>query len=367
MNETFQGGVLPHGGERRPARLVLGAEGLRAESGDGEVHELRWSAVRELTRGGSSGGTVFVHGHRLVVDCDDPEFLRAIEGTGGNDVADVLARLEGQRVASQRGHLLRWFVVLALLAGVLWGVPRAFRAGVDGVVDSLPYSVDEAIGEAASDSMDVGGEVLEDPLVVEAVQAMLDRLAPHADMPGLELHLTVVDNEVANAFALPGGHVTVFTGLLAQAERPEMVAGVLAHEIAHVTRRHGLRRVAHSLGLVVGLQLLLGDTSGLSRAALEVFTLAKVNGYSREQEAQADADAVELMLRAGLDPLALAEFFRLLEEEHGSGPAVLSWISTHPENVARIRAIEEQAAGRSFEERPLELDWAAVRERLEAR
>lgn len=362
MNESFQGGVLPAGESRQAAELRLSISGIEATTAAG-THTLPWSAVRSIERGGSSGATIFLRGSKLAFDCDHPDFLRAVEGTGGNDIADQLARLAGQKVATSVGHGVKWALFLALLGLLFWGVPKGFRAGVDGVVESLPYSVDEAIGEAASTGMDTSGEVVEDPVVVEAIQGMLDRLAPHADMPDLELHLTVVDNEIANAFALPGGYITVFTGLIEEAESPEMVAGVLAHEIAHVTRRHGLRRVAHSLGLFVGLQLLLGDTSGLAAAALEVFTLAKVNGYSREQESQADADAVRLMEAAGLDPRALAGFFEHLEEEHGSQPPALTWISTHPEHRDRIDSIEALATP-GMEYSPLDVDWEAVQAAL---
>ena len=218
----------------------------------------------------------------------------------------------------------------------------------------------------AQDSMDPGGRVLENELLLEAVQLMLDRLEPHAlqtkDTPW-EFRFRVVDSDQVNAFALPGGYITVFTGLIAESDTPEQVAGVLAHEIAHVTLRHGMRRMAHSLGMMAAVSLVLGDLGGLESIAVELFTLSKVNGYSQDQESGADTEGVRMMIAAGLDPESLADFFRLLEEKYGDVPDELSWISTHPQHQERIEAIRAQvaSAGTLPEWEPLELDWEAVR------
>lgn len=367
LGASFDGGVMLRKAPRQLARLSVSAEGLRALDESGASHLLPWSDMR-LDRGGSSGEVIFCSDHRghLRIDCEAPGFLRALEGSGGNQLADELARLEGLRISSRWSHRALWLTILGLAIAAFWLAPRAFDSTIDTVVDSLPYSVDETIGESALGEMSVGGQPVHDELVLGALQEMVDRLSPQRSLEEAKFELRVIESETVNAFALPGGYLTVFTGLLRQAERPEQVAGVLAHEMAHVTLRHGLSRVAHSVGIFVGMQLMFGDVDGLMAVATELFSMATVNSYSREQEAQADAEGVRMMIEAGIDPNGLIEFFQYLERETDSLPGALSWMSTHPEHEQRIAAIRKMLSGRRLPAtEPLSCDWEAVRARLE--
>ena len=124
----------------------------------------------------------------------------------------------------------------------------------------------------------------------------------HAAAP-FDLRIQVVDAPQINAFALPGGQIVVYTGLLRKAARPEQVAGVIAHEMAHVTLRHGLRGIAKQVGVLVGVQVLTGDLSGL---AAQVATAAISNAYSRDAEREADAEGARMLAAAGIDPVLIA-------------------------------------------------------------
>ena len=217
----------------------------------------------------------------------------------------------------------------------------------------------------AFESMDLEGPELTDPKVVEAIQTMVDRLAPHAALDGLEFDVHVIDSPMVNAFALPGGTIVVFTGLIAESDEPEQVAGVLAHEMAHATLRHGLHRVGQSLGVAAGLHLLLGDTRGVVSAGAQLFQLATINSYSRDQENEADAEGVRMLHEADIDPMAMPRFFEHLRDKEGDLPGVVSWISTHPQHEDRIAAIKSQVA--SLPERqykPIDVDWAEVQKRV---
>lgn len=370
FDREFEGGVLSdrvHSGKRK-AWLRVSPEGLcaRVEDGSGDVLTLPWRKLT-LERGGASGNVVFCRAAGTTIYSEAPGFLRAIEGAGGNDIADALARLEGQAVSGHGRHVLLWTIVLVLLASLLWAVPRMFRGTVDTVVAALPYSVDETIGKTVVENMDPGGREVDDPAVRGAVQVILDRLTPYSEMDGATFAFRVIDNDQPNAFALPGGYITVFTGLLREAETPEQVAGVLAHEMAHVTERHGLHRIAHGIGVIVGVQVLLGDTEGLLNVALELFTLGSVNDYSQEQETEADLVGVRTLHAAHIDPTGLSDFFEWMLDEYGDVPESLAWISTHPMHEERIRAIREQVA--SFEDEvvyePIDVDWPAVQAALE--
>ena len=279
---------------------------------------------------------------------------------------DALSRMQGQHVTSRRRHLTGCLIVLVALAAVFWGLPRLFRATVNGAVSALPYTVDEAIGETVFDSMELGVEVLEDPILRDAVQAILDRLSPHSSLPTATFTFKVVESEQVNAFALPGGFIVVYTGLMREADDPGQVAGVLAHEMAHVTQRHGLRRIAHSLGIWAAISTLFGSADVLTSIAVDLFTLASVNDYSQDQETEADVEGARMLIAGRIDPVGLASFFAKLEAEQGDVPDALAWISTHPQHKERVAAItayaDEHASGVVYE--PLDIDWEAVLEHL---
>jgi predicted Zn-dependent protease len=256
-------------------------------------------------------------------------------------------------------------IVLLVLAGLLVGAYYGIVAGARAAVRAVPMSVDATIGDVAFEGMEMDGPEVKDPLVVGAVQKMVDRLSAAVNAENIDFRVTVVDAPVVNAFALPGGRIVVYTGLIDKAAEPEQVAGVLGHEMAHVTMRHGMERIAQSIGLVAAIQFFLGDVQGLAALGAEVLQVATINSYSRDQEAAADAEGVRTLHAAGIDPLSLARFFELLKNEHGDLPGAISWISTHPQHDARIAAIRSQLKELPPQEyRPLEIDWSAVQQRV---
>ncbi len=353
--------------ERQPARIRMRLDGIVATLEDGTTIQIPWKGMRlDVERDGGVVYCIAADGTRRIFS-DDPDFLRAAEAAGGNDLGDALARLEGTRTSTPVRHRMGCIGCLAITIVVALAVPRLFRWGVNSTVDALPYSVDEAIGETAWENMDQGGKEVDDPRVRAAVQAILDRLTPHSQFPEATFQFKVIDSEVVNAFALPGGYITVFTGLLTEASSPIEVAGVIAHEMAHVTQRHGLRRMAHSVGLWASFTLFLGNTEVLTTIARELFTLASVNGYSQEQETAADLEGVRMLMAARIDPSGLAHFFAHLAQVHGDVPDSLTWFSTHPQHEDRIAAIEEYAASQPpiGEWTALDVDWDAMLEALD--
>jgi predicted Zn-dependent protease len=228
-------------------------------------------------------------------------------------------------------------------------------------VQVLPQSIDEQLGALALEHMELGGPVSADETLQRAVRVAVARLE-RAQPGSFTFAPRVVESETVNAFALPGGPIVVFTGLLREAESPDQLAGVLAHEMAHVTRRHGLTRIAQSLGVVAAVQLLFGDVSGVMAVAVEVLHEGAVNSYSREQEHEADMDAVQRMRAAGLDAGALADFFELLAKKEGQLPSVLRWLGTHPDLAQRVRDVRA-ARGAAVEHEPLNIDWPEVQRR----
>ena len=365
---TFEGGVFREstdGGSG--ATIRRDREGQVADPLEGEPLTIPFFEMT-VEMGGASGRMLFCYdrGRRNTIYSDDPALVRELTSSAPDPLRLAMERL----VQGHRRRRRIWFGVTAVLVGLAallaLSLPSIMGWLARSAVAALPRSVDQTIGRHAVASMDLGGSRVDDPVINRAMQKILSRLGPVVPGgDGVTFRLQVISSSKVNAFALPGGEMVVFTGLLDKADSPGMVAGVLAHEMAHVTRRHGLQRMAQSVGIIGVLQLLLGDAGGLIALGKELLTLAAVNSYSQEQEDEADADAVSALHRAGLDPRAMAGFFVLLKKEGPDIPDALSWLSTHPDNDARIAAINRRAAEKgALTKRPLDVDWKAVKQSL---
>lgn len=152
----------------------------------------------------------------------------------------------------------------------------------------------------------------------------------------------IVNSNVVNAFAVPGGYVYVNRGVIERADNLSELAGVLAHEIAHVEERHGVEQMQKAqnanLGLTLAYVLLGRAPSGVEEAAINVGGSLYFARHSREAENEADELAVPLMVAAGISPVGLPTFFQELIAERQRSPSALeSWFATHPLTEDRIQ------------------------------
>lgn len=353
---------------RAGAQVRLEAGFITAEAHGGETFRIPQPACR-LDQGGASGKMIFCRDEArdLIIFSEARGFLEAL-ASASPDLEPEVNRLReaGLRAARTRR---RWTLGLTAAAvGLVVGGYYGVRFAAARAMQGLPIEVDSQIGSMARDSLVDSATRVEDPVVLAAVEQIVERLEPHAEaQAGLDFQFEtlVLEGPDINAFALPGGTVVVYTGLLEHAQDVDQVAGVLAHELAHVTRRHGIRRIGQSLGVIAAVQLLLGDVGGLAGTAVEVLQVAAVSSYGRDQESESDADAVRTLHAAGLDPTRLADFFRTLAQAQGDVPEILAWQSTHPQHVERVEAIETLAEALGpTQAQPLDIDWPEVQAHL---
>ena len=195
----------------------------------------------------------------------------------------------------------------------------------------------------------------------KALEQMVQALQQGQEFP-YPIQVGVVDHEMVNAFALPGGHIIVMRGLIEMAQTPEHLAAVLAHELGHVAQRDPILQALRAAGTAGLLSLVLGDATGGTVLALagETFIAAK---NSRAVEARADDFALAQLAKAGVSPEALAEFFELLLAEMGDPVFDMGWISTHPLSAAR--AAHARAAvqtTRSYKKTVSSEEWQAIKQ-----
>ncbi len=168
----------------------------------------------------------------------------------------------------------------------------------------------------------------------KALDKLLARIEPHArtDFP---LKVTVLDLDVMNAFALPGGHILLFRGLLRFANSGDEVAGVIAHEASHVRYHHPSQKIFENGATTLLLNMLFGDFGGRS-LALNLGELLLNARYSRGMEYDADEDAIRILQAADINPVALADFLDRIQRGAGPNEQAFSWLMSHP--VSRLRA-----------------------------
>lgn len=159
----------------------------------------------------------------------------------------------------------------------------------------------------------------------------------------IEYSFTIIDDSTSvNAFALPGGYLYVYTGLILRAENEAELAGVLAHEVGHVVGKHGMKKMTSMIGYQLLLRQILGSDPGfIERAAADFTGGIGFANYGRHNESEADAYAIQYLFEAGYDPNAFVTFLEKLGKLRVSNPSIVEkLLSTHPQPFERIAEVQ---------------------------
>ncbi|HEX6038155.1 M48 family metallopeptidase [Longimicrobium sp.] len=184
--------------------------------------------------------------------------------------------------------------------------------------------------------------LLNDGPTLNYVNQIGQQIAAIADPRGIRYNFYVVNSDVVNAFALPGGYVYVNRGLIERADNLSEFTGVLSHEIGHVAQRHSIEQLQRAQNANLGLQVLYGvllgrNPSGVEQAGIQLGGGAVFAGYTRDAEREADAVAVGYMVRAGYNPRGMVTFFQeLLSMQQRQPSRVEQWFATHPTTQERV-------------------------------
>jgi len=330
------GGGAPATGE--DARLTLASGYLEVQSAGGRQRvPLTQVRIREVVS--AHRGIEFSwdsrHGQCAVQVFDPPE-LRRVRTHPQLAELPQMSRLR----ASQRRGRIAWTLGWSLLATIvllplllllllIWQADRIAGA----IAERIPVAREQQLGRHVFAGMRSKLALKESGEDLQLVRELGARLSRGSRFQ-YEFH--VAANPAINAFALPGGIIVVHTGLIDATRRPEELAGVLAHEIQHVEQRHSVEALLRQLGLRGIWAVASGDPGGTlaGNAALELMS----RRFSREAETEADARGFDLLVREGIDPHGMVDFFGTLAA--ASGPAMPAWMSTHPASEARKAALQ---------------------------
>jgi len=260
----------------------------------------------------------------------------------------IAARCENLRkrpVIANRGRLFGWS--LGAIASVALIIFVLVPLMADQLAVYLPPKGEQALGDATFEQIRAALSDSEfDPLRIcrnasgtAALDEMQARLTGQVDLP-YPLKVHVLDNDLINAFALPGGRVVLFRGLLDAAETPDEVAGVFAHEIGHVVNRDPARGALRSAGSVGVLGLLFGDFAGGTVVLFLMNRLIDAT-YSQDAEALADTFAHETLSGAAIAPSALADMFERLRADGDDPSGIAAHFMAHPQLGDRIQAARD--------------------------
>ena len=208
------------------------------------------------------------------------------------------------------------------------------------------YSLEKEIGLGKSMAQEVErqAKVIEDPQIAEYVNRLGQNLVRNSDAK-VPFTIKVLDTDDVNAFALPGGFFFVNSGLILQASSEAELAGVMAHEIAHVAARHGTRQASRGELAEYGTLPLIFAGGWTGYAIYQAAGVAIPIGFlrfSRGFESEADMLGLQYLYKSGYDPLAFVDFFEKIETMEKKKPGTLDKVfSTHPMTEDRIKAAQE--------------------------
>lgn len=250
----------------------------------------------------------------------------------------------------------RAFRRIAVIAFGSLALSHCAQNPVSGDKDFVLMSEQQEIQLGAQAHQDVLKEyaALDNPALQAYVNEVGQRLAQQSHRPHLQWHFTVVDSPDVNAFALPGGYVYITRGIMAYLNSEAELAGVVGHEIGHVTARHGVRQqsasTAAGLGAVLGSILVPGLGNQAGATLLQTLAQAWTAGYGREHELESDRLGAEYLAKSGYSPQAMIDVIGVLknqelfaaEQARRDGRPLRTYhgtFDTHPDNDARLKQV----------------------------
>jgi len=271
----------------------------------------------------------------------NPDLIRSFREAVPDHLNLPLTQVAEQVRQVRHRRQLVWGIVGGVILSTVLGLWLGADLLVEVAVSRIPVEWEQKLGESAYRDFLINQEVVKEGSGVGALEEMTRRLTEQIQNNPYKFQVTVVKSDVVNAFALPGGYVVVFTGLMKKAESGEEVAGVLSHELSHVLQRHGLERIVKSLGLWTVVAIVFGNQQGLvgmmKQLGFELLTLK----FGREQETEADLTGLKLLQQAKIDPSGMIRFFeRLSEKDEGR----VEWLSTHPMSTTRAERLKAELA-----------------------
>lgn len=336
--EVFGPGDL---GAKQSGTVTVSGDGLTVVPRNGPRICIGFSGL-DLSLGGYDDLTIVIvgkdsQGYEVALHIRDHGFYDVLNLSAPGDLRSMLDKIRVEETTTRAAWRTR-----AAALGITLFCLYFFFVWIAGLaVGFVSPEYESSLGASIAESLKSRGHVVFSGAGFEKVQRVWERVSKGITDSPYKFNVTLVDTAEINALAAPGGHIVVFTGLLEKTQSPEELAGILAHEVAHCLKRHGLKRIAKSLSVGALVTILIGDPGGIGRVVRDFGANMISLSYSRSDEREADQQAVEILVKAGIDPSKFPEFFRRMGTE-SIDSGLLSVISSHPSYSERYSNIQGQ-------------------------
>lgn len=283
---------------------------------------------------------------------DHPAVLPILESMAPNLARAPFGRNQVRTIALTVG------IGGAIIGFLVFGLPLIAKP----MAKLIPVAWEEQVGD---DTIDVvnrlfagGKKSCTGEEGLKALDGLAQRLLMGTETP-YRIRVSVANTDMVNAFAVPGGRVVLFRGLIDKATSAEEVAGVLAHELAHVVYRHPTQSMITSVGWSAILSAFTGGASFSSEVVAQVAAHLATSAYSRDLETEADREGVAMLNRSGIGGGGLIKFFELVQKLEKKGISLPEYLSSHPmtdSRIAAIRKVSKPAATSAL----TETEWRTV-------
>jgi predicted Zn-dependent protease len=213
-------------------------------------------------------------------------------------------------------------------------------------IEKVSSDTEKKLGELFWESLKKYETVIKDKEVVNSVDSIVNRICKGSEIERKSVQVHILKSTDVNAFALPGGHLVVLSGLINDAESPEALAGVLAHEIAHIERKHVSKKLVKELGITALAGIAAGGAGG--EVVKQAVKTLSSSAFDRKMEKEADLKAVDYMVNAQIDPMPFSALMDQFAEDQSELLTDLSWLSTHPDSKERAVYIREYAQKKDY-------------------
>ncbi|GAO43459.1 M48 family metallopeptidase [Flavihumibacter petaseus] len=340
------------GARPRPARLLLynGGAHLYETGEDHFIAAFPYSEVHLISNDNSYHHFSLLPDRSQALDvANDHPLLPELLIQSGKTKKGLVKRLSGLKLP----------VLVLLVAAVVAGLYFLLVAGLSGVALQLISPKKEAeLGKIIYDNMISGSQVDTN------ATAMLTRFASNLKLSDkYQLQFTVLDEDEINAFAIPGGHIVVYKGILKKMQRPEELVALLGHESTHVNERHSLRNMLQQMTGGILLSMVFGDLGSMGSVVAERANALQSLSYSRGLESEADEKGMEKMITNHVDPAGMVKLMDRLKEAE-KDYHLPGFLSSHPLTAERKEKAQQFVRDHGFRAQPLpalDKEWQTLK------
>lgn len=231
-------------------------------------------------------------------------------------------------------------------------------------VEKVTDRTEVKLGELFWDGFRQSEEENIDPFVAKSIDTLVNEICSENGIDKQLIKVHIFDKDEINAFALPDGHLLIYSGLILASDNQEELSGVICHEIAHIQLNHVMKKLITEVGLSVLISMATGN--GGVEIMQETAKMLSSSAFDRRFEKEADLKAIEYLINAKIDPEPFANFLYKLSETEPESMAYLSWISTHPDSKERAEYIIEYSRNQSTEYAQIlsTNTWGELKEKL---